>query len=147
MSPNFAISIKIKKRVSILPQTINALQSDLKDLVSWSESSGLKFNQSKCKYQCIVRKRTPVEYSYIINGLPLQPCDTEKDLGVWLSSNCTSDKQVIEQCAKATKLLGSVHRASMYTQSTQMHRTVSFYFQVPTRLCNPSMGCHSQLVY
>ena len=29
----------------------NALQSDLNDLVSWSESSGLIFNQSKCKYQ------------------------------------------------------------------------------------------------
>ena len=35
----------------------NALQSDLNDLVSWSESSGLIFNQSKCKYQSITRKK------------------------------------------------------------------------------------------
>ena len=35
----------------------NALQSDLNDLVSWCESSGLIFDQSKCKYQCITRKK------------------------------------------------------------------------------------------
>ena len=34
----------------------NALQSDLNDLVSCSESSGLIFNQPKCKYQRITRK-------------------------------------------------------------------------------------------
>ena len=38
-----------------------ALQSDRNDLVSWSESSGLIFNQSKCKYQCITRKKSPVQ--------------------------------------------------------------------------------------
>ena len=75
----------------------NALQSDLNDLVSWSDSSGLIFNQSKCKYQRITRKRTPAQHSYTINATPLESCDTEKDLGVWVSSNLTSDKQVIEQ--------------------------------------------------
>ncbi|RMX53843.1 hypothetical protein pdam_00000464, partial [Pocillopora damicornis] len=33
-------------------------------------------------------------------------CDTEKDLGVWVSSNLTSDKQVSEQCAKAKNSSG-----------------------------------------
>ena len=88
----------------------NALQSDLNDLVSWFESSGLIFNQSKCKYQCITRKKTPVQPTYIINETPLESCDTEKDLGVWVSSNLTSDKQVTEQCAKANKLLDFVSR-------------------------------------
>ena len=88
----------------------NALQSDLNDLVSWSESSGLIFNQSKCKYQCITRKKSPVQPTYNINETPLESCDTEKDLGVWVSSNLTSDKQVTEQCAKANKLLDFVSR-------------------------------------
>ena len=88
----------------------NALQSDLNDLVSWFESSGLIFNQSKCKYQCITRKKSPVQPTYIINETPLESCDTEKDLGVWVSSNLTSDKQVTEQCAKANKLLDFVSR-------------------------------------
>ena len=80
--------------------------------------------QSKCKYQCIARKRTPVQHTYIINETPLESCDTEKDLGVWVSSNLTSDKQVIEQCAKANKLLGFVRRASRYIQSAQTRRTL-----------------------
>ena len=88
----------------------NALQSDLNDLVSWSESSGLIFNQSKCKYQCITRKKSPVQPTYNINETHLESCDTEKDLGVWVSSNLTSDKQVTEQCAKANKLLDFVSR-------------------------------------
>ena len=94
-----------------------ALQSDRNDLVSWSESSGFIFNQSKCKYQCITRKKSPVKPTWIINETPLESCDTEKDLGVWVSSNLTSDKQVTEQCPKANKLPGFVRRASRYIQS------------------------------
>ena len=81
-------------------------------------------NQSKCKYQCITRKKSPVQPTYNINETPLESCDTEKDLGVWVSSNLTSDKQVTEQCAKAKKLLGFVRRASRYIQSTKTRRTI-----------------------
>ena len=58
----------------------NALQSDLNNLVSWSESSGLIFNPSKCKYQCITRKKSPLKSIYNINKTSLESCDTEKDL-------------------------------------------------------------------
>ena len=102
----------------------NALQSDLNDLVSWFESSGLIFNQSKCKYQRITRKRTPIQYTYTIIKTPLESCDVEKDLGVWVFSNLTLDKQVTEKCAKANKLLGFVRRASRYIQCTQTRRTL-----------------------
>ena len=93
----YADDTKIFKSIDSITDC-NALQSDLNDLVSWSESSGLIFNQSKCKYQCITRKTSPVQPTYNINETPLESCDTEKDLGVWVSSNLTSDKQVTEQC-------------------------------------------------
>ena len=70
-------------------------------------------------------KKSPVQSNYIINETPLESCDTEKDLGVWVSSNLTSDKQVTEQCAKA-KLLGFVRRASRYIQSNQTCHTLYF---------------------
>ena len=92
----YADDTKIFKSIDSITDC-NALQSDLNDLVSWSESSGLIFNQSKCKYQCITRKKSPVQPTYNINETPLESCDTEKDLGVWVSSNLTSDKQVTEQ--------------------------------------------------
>ena len=119
----YADDTKIFKSIDSITDC-NALQSDLNDLVSWSESSGLIFNQSKCKYQCITRKKSPVQPTYNINETPLESCDTEKDLGVWVSSNLTSDKQVTEQCAKANKLLGFVRRASRYIQSIQTRRTL-----------------------
>ena len=55
----YADDTKIFKSIDSITDC-NALQSDLNDLVSWSESSGLIFNQSKCKYQCITRKKSPV---------------------------------------------------------------------------------------
>ena len=69
-------------------------------------------------------KKSPVKTTYNINETPRESCDTEKDLGVWASSNLTSDKQVTEQRAKANKLLGFVRRASRYIQSTQTRRTL-----------------------
>ena len=52
----YANDTKISKSIDSIADC-NALQSDLSDLVSWSESSRLIFNQSKCKYQCITRKK------------------------------------------------------------------------------------------
>ena len=43
----YADDTKIFKSIDSITDC-NALQSDLNDLVSWSESSGLIFNQSKC---------------------------------------------------------------------------------------------------
>ena len=113
----YANDTKIFKSIDSITDC-NTLQSELNDLVSWSESSGLIFNQSKCKYQRITRKRTPVQYTYTINKTPLESCDLQKDLGVRVSSNLTLDKQVTEQCAKANKLLRFVRRASRYIQCT-----------------------------
>ena len=80
----YANDTKIFKSIHSITDC-NALQSDLNDLVSWSESSRLIFNQSKCKYQCITRKKSAVQPTYTIKETPLESCDTEKDLDVWVS--------------------------------------------------------------
>ena len=60
----YADDTKIFKSIDSITDC-NALQSDLNNLVSWSESSGLIFNQSKCKYQCITSKKiTCTTYLY-----------------------------------------------------------------------------------
>ena len=127
----------------------NALQTDLNDLISWPESFGLIFNQSKCKYQCITRKKSPVQPTYIINETPLESCDTEKDLGVWVSSNLTSDKHVTEQCAKANKLLGFVSRASTPGTFKAPKRVVHFIFLSSGAISatQRKYGRHSPLSY
>ena len=134
----YADDTKIFKSIDSITDC-NALQSDLNNLVSWLESSGLIFNQSKCKYQCISRKKSLVQPTYTINETPLEACDTEKDLGVWVSSNLTSDKQVSEQCAKAKTPRVCAPTFSVHPKRPNASYTVPFYRPVPSRLCNPSM--------
>jgi hypothetical protein len=38
------------------------LQNDLKHLETWSEESGLNFNETKCETQRITRKITPITF-------------------------------------------------------------------------------------
>ena len=78
-----------------------------RNLTSWSESSGLIFNQSKCKYQCITRKKSPVQRNDIINETPLESCDI--DLVVWVSSNLTSHsvRKPANSSALCAELLGT----------------------------------------
>ena len=52
-----------------------------------------------------------------------ESCNTEKDLGVWVPSGLTYEKQVPEQCAKDKKILGYVHLAS---RGIQTRRTLYF---------------------
>ena len=132
----YADDTKIFKSIDSITDC-NALQSDLNDLVSWSESSGLILNQSKCKYQSITRKKSPV--LPILLTERLWNLAIQKDLGVCVSSNLTSDRQITEQCAKANKLLGFVRRASRYIQSTQTRRTL--YLSIVR--CH--LGCVTQI--
>ena len=58
--------------------------------------------------KAVTRKKKPALYDYSFNGKNLETVDTEKDLGVWVTSDLTWDKQTSEQCAKTNKLLGFV---------------------------------------
>ena len=108
----YANDTKIFKSIDSITDC-NALKSDLNDLVSWSESSGLIFNQSKCKYQWITRKKSPVQPTFIINETPLESCDTEKDLGVTVfeglnvinGRKCNKVLNVITFCPKCNNNL------------------------------------------
>ena len=97
-------------------------------------------SRSKFRYQRITRKRTPAQHTYTINEMPLESCDAEKDLDLWVSSNLfvlffcvcvwvlsnlTSDIQVTEQCTKVNNLFGFVRRASRCTQKRRtLYRSI-----------------------
>ena len=92
-------------------------QEDLSDLITWSDSAGLNFSYSKCKAQCITRKLNPVIFDYHMAGSQLEVISAEKDLGVYIVDNLTWNKQVNEQCAKASRLLGYVRRNTRLVKS------------------------------
>ena len=111
-------------RVSIPSQAVMPFNLTLKILSVGPHHLGSYLISPKVNTSVSPAKKSPVQPTYIINETPLESCDTEKDLGVWVSSNLTSDKQVTEQCAKANKLPGFVRRASRYIQSIQTRRTL-----------------------
>ena len=81
-------------RASIPSQTVMPCNLTLTILSVGAYHLGSYLIKSKCKYQCITPKKSPVQSTYIINETPLESHDTEKGLGVWVSNNLTSDTQV-----------------------------------------------------
>ena len=102
----------------------NFFFQDLGKLEHRSKSSGLGFNEDKCKCQRITRKSRPVQVSYILNESPLTVTPYEKDLGVWVASDLTWSKHITEGCAKANKLLGFLRRTTLDIGSVRTRRTL-----------------------
>ena len=119
----FADDTKIFRRIDSISDAVS-LQDDLDGLETWSISSGLQFNQDKCKSQRITRKKTPVEFTYRINDKTLEVTTAEKDLGVWITSDLTWAKHVLDRCSNANKLLGFVRRSAMEIKNHRVRRTL-----------------------
>ena len=74
----FADDIKIFRCVNSISDAA-LLQSDLTKLNSWSTSSGLAFNQLKCKCLRVTRKTQPIIYEYTIKNKEMSTTTMEKD--------------------------------------------------------------------
>ena len=101
----FADDTKIFREIKTLGDA-SSLQKDLGKLATWSQSSGLLFNEAKYKAQHITRKTKPILSSYKLNNTALELYAAEKDLSVWISKDLTWYKQVNEKSSRANKLLG-----------------------------------------
>ena len=83
----FADDTKIFREIKTLGDA-SSLQEDLGKLATWSQSSGLLFNEAKCKAQHITRKTKPILSSYKHNTA-LVLYSAKKYLGVWISKDLT----------------------------------------------------------
>ena len=54
--------------------------------------------------------RTNYRYKYSMEGQTLDTVDSEKDLGIMISSDLKSSNQCIQACRKASKMLGMIKR-------------------------------------
>ncbi|CAB3992605.1 Hypothetical predicted protein [Paramuricea clavata] len=83
---SIANDTKLFKKIDSTTDAIS-LQSDLSSLENWSTSSGLVFNQNKCKCKCqrVTRKKNPIKHEYKINNKYLVVTAKEKDLGIWIT--------------------------------------------------------------
>ena len=134
----FADDTKIFREIKTLGDA-SSLQEDLGKLATWSQSSGLLFNEAKCKAQHITRKTKPILSSYKLNNTALELYAAEKDLGVWISKDLTWYKQVNEQSSRANKLLGYLKRNTRFILRTEVRRTLYL------ALVRPHLGYATQI--
>ena len=116
----FADDTKIFREIKTLRDaSSSSLQKDLEKLATWSQSSGLLFNEAN-----ITRKTKPMVSSYKHNNTALELYAAEKDLGVWISKDLAWYKQVNEQSLRANKLLGYLKRNTRFILRTEERRTL-----------------------
>ena len=124
-SSQIAVSADDAKIFKEITSTRDAeqLQEDLFDLLTWSDSASLNFNFNKCKAQRITRKLKTVIFVYHMDGSQLEGLSAEKDLVVYITDNLTWNKQVNEQCAMASMLLGYTRRDTRLVKSITVRRS------------------------
>ena len=115
----FADDTKAFREIKTLGD-VSSLQKDIGKLTTWSQSSGLLFNEAKCKAQHITRKTKPILSSYKLNNTALELYAAEKDLSVWISKDLTWYKQVNEKSSRANKLLGYLKRNKRFILKTEV---------------------------
>jgi hypothetical protein len=84
----FADDTKLFKNIKSIKYS-KQLQKDLKHLETWSEKSGLNFNETKRKTQCITRKITPITFNYKLNNGNLAQTECEQVLGILVDKSLT----------------------------------------------------------
>ena len=88
------------------------IQHDLETLEKWSDTWLLRFNASKCK--CMHMGHENPARCYTLNGETIQAVDEEKDLGVYLSSDCKPSLQCTKAAGKAMQSLRIIKRTFNY---------------------------------
>ena len=134
----YADDTKIFKEISNIGDA-KALQEDLTNFESTSFDAGLLLNSSKCKTLRVTRKHHSIEYPCTLQDDILRDSENERDLGIWISNNLTWRKQVLEQCSKASKMLGFIKRSTRTITNCKARRTLYF------TLVRSQMGYATQL--
>ena len=90
----------------------DSIQNDLDVLQTWADIWQIEFNVFKCKVMHLGYHNK--DYSYLVNGQMLQSTETERDLGVLITSDLKSGEQCTAAYMKANKMLGLIKRTLAY---------------------------------
>ena len=102
----FADDTKIWSRIETLNDIIT-LQDVLNNIVSWSKTWRLKFNEDKCVFMSIKRK---LESSYMMGKINLNRVSSFCDLGIKIQEDLKFSKHVKKVVNKSMKMLDLLKR-------------------------------------
>ena len=101
------------------------LQGDITVLNNWAIENKMKFHPDKCKVLTVTLQRndTP-RYTYMLGQTPLHYVQSEKDLGVSITSNLCWTKHCNNLCSKAKRNLGLLRRTCNFVKNTRQRRSL-----------------------
>ena len=139
----YADDTKIWRQITSLNDQ-HILQNDINSLVQWSKENKMNFHTDKCKVIPIAppgkglhdyfNKNFPMKYTffYHLDGKELDFVESEKDLGVLVTSNFSWNDQVDYLYSKASSRLGLLKRVLHFVKCPQQKRV--FYIAVTRSL-------------
>ena len=110
----FADDTKVFRHIKSQEDTIQ-LQSDINNLLQWSEKWLLKFHPDKCVSMTVSNKRSfPPQNQYSMGQTPLQVSECEKDIGIYIDNKLQFDNHVENMVFKANRILAVVRNTFNY---------------------------------
>ena len=134
----YADDTKIWRRICSWEDHI-ILQKDILALYEWSVKNKMRFHPQKCKVLPIAPRGKGLDnpwynifpfniFFYDLNGVQLQFCESEKDLGVLVTINLSWNDQVLALYSKASSRLGLLKRTLHFTKCPEQKR--AFYLAI-----------------
>jgi hypothetical protein len=114
----YADDSKLGSTINNVNDCIN-MQAKLDLFVNWGNCWGMNFNPKKCCVMTFTNNKSPVNFTYSINGSDLTKVDEFNDLGVIVSSKLTWDTHINNCVTKANKRLGLIKRCVGYEVSNK----------------------------
>ena len=90
----------------------HSMQRLLDQFQTWCEGNDLMLNASKCHVVSFTRKKTTIDYDYVIGDTKLNKKQTVKDLGVTFDNKIKFSQHINNICSRAMRALGFVKRNS-----------------------------------
>lgn len=89
-----------------------ALQRDIDAVCQWSSTNAMEFNTTKCCAMTFGRRRLPITFDYLLNGVNLSHTTTVKDLGVVFDRKLTFHDHMVALAKDSFRRLGFILRNS-----------------------------------
>jgi hypothetical protein len=113
------------------------LQADIDSLFAWAERNKMRFHPKKCKVVIVTSRAIescvwsvfPFQsFYYALNGIDLDVVESEKDLGVLVTSKIDWEENTLALCTKASSRLGLMKRTLHFVGDRKQKR--AFYLSL-----------------
>ena len=100
------------------------LHKDIANLYDWSVLNKISFHPHKCKVVTVSTNHNIMEYSYTMNGVNLQSCDSECDLGIEILKTFKWNRHHKKVISKASQKLGLLKRNITFSKGKTHRRNL-----------------------